>query len=138
MVCGVCGGLRHVVERGELWSLAINRNQDLLGKSMLALNRHCERVSELTTEEWADLHPCIVRVTAALDGLFAPDLYNFAFLMNFDAHVHLHIIPRYGSPREWRGETYSDPHYGSLFGTEERLATEELLDVLVGAMKGRL
>ena len=127
-----------MVERGALWTLTINRNQNLPGKSVLVLDRHCERVSDLTAEEWADLHPCIARVTAALDDLFAPDAYNFAFLMNLDAHVHLHIVPRYASPREWRGETYDDPHYGSLFGSEERSATEETLDALVDAVKGRL
>ncbi len=136
--CDLCQRLRNVVERGGFWTLAINRNQNLLGKSVLVLNRHCERLSDLTAEEWADLHPYLARVSAALDGLFAPDLYNFAFLMNLDAHVHLHVIPRYASQREWRGETYVDPHYGSLFGSEERLATEETLDVLVDAVKGRL
>ena len=138
MNCNLCEGLRHVVERGELWTLALNLNQNLPGRCVLVLNRHCERVSDLTTEEWADLHPYVARVTAALDDLFAPDAYNFAFLMNLDAHVHLHIVPRYASRREWRGETYVDPHYGSLFGQEERLATEETLDTLVDAVKGRL
>ena len=127
-----------MVERRELWTLAINRNQNLLGKSVLVLNRHCERVLELTAEEWADLHPYVARVTAALDSLYAPDSYNLAFLMNLDAHVHLHIVPRYASPRQWRGETYSDPHYGSLFGTEERSVTEETLEALADAVKGRL
>ena len=127
-----------MVERGALWTLAINRNQNLPGKSVLVLDRHCERVSDLTPEEWADLYPYVARVTAALDDLFAPDAYNFAFLMNLDAHVHLHIVPRYATRREWRGETYVDPHYGSLFGPEERLVTDETLDVLVDAVKDRL
>lgn len=138
MNCNLCEGLRHVVERGALWTLALNRNQNLLGKSVLVLNRHRERVPDLTAEEWADLHPYAARATAALDGLFAPDAYNFAFLMNLDAHVHLHVVPRYASPREWRGEAYGDPHYGSLFGTDERLATEETLAALAGAVRGRL
>jgi diadenosine tetraphosphate (Ap4A) HIT family hydrolase len=81
------------------------------------------------------LRPYIGRVTAALDGLFAPDLYNFAFLMNYDAHVHLHVVPRYSSQREWRGGTYTDPHYGSLFGTEQRPASEEALGKLAVALK---
>jgi diadenosine tetraphosphate (Ap4A) HIT family hydrolase len=47
--CNRCHGLRHVVERGEHWTLALNRNQNLPGKSVLVLNRHCERVPDLTT-----------------------------------------------------------------------------------------
>jgi diadenosine tetraphosphate (Ap4A) HIT family hydrolase len=130
--------LRNVVERGWLWTLALNRNQNLPDKSMLVLNRHCGRVSGLTAHEWAWFHPYIARVTAALDGLFAPDQYTCAFLMNLDAHVHLHVVPRYASPQGWRGETCSDPHYGSLFGREERLATEGPLNALASALRGRL
>ncbi len=85
---------------------------------MLVFNHHRERVSELTTEEWAGLHPYLARTTAALDSLFAPDQYNLAFLMNLDAHVHLHVVPRYASPRKWRGQTYTNPHFGSLFDAE--------------------
>lgn len=59
MVCGLCDGPRYVVERSELWTLALNRNQNLLGKSILALNRHCEHVCGLTAEEWACLHPYV-------------------------------------------------------------------------------
>ena len=138
MDCRLCDGLRHVVERGESWTLALNLNQNLPGRCVLVLNRHCERVPDLTAKEWAELHPSIARVTAALDGLFAPDGHNLAFLMNLDAHVHLHVVPRYASTREWRGETYEDPHYGSLFGTERRLAQEEAMNALASAIKGRL
>ncbi len=137
-VCNPCKGLRQVVERGEFWTLALNRNQNLPGKSVLVLNRHGERVSDLTAEEWASLHPYATRVTSALDGLFSPDLYNFAFLINQDKHVHLHIVPRYASPRRWRGGTYTDPHYGSLFGTEGRPASGEDLDELAEALRSRL
>ncbi len=136
--CNLCEGLRHVVERGELWTLVLNRNQDLPGKSILVLNRHCERVPDLTAQEWASLHPYTERVTLALDDLFAPDVYNFAFLMDFDAHVHLHVVPRYASPVEWRGETFTDEHYGSLFGRERRLASEETIDESTEALKRRL
>ncbi len=136
--CNLCYGLRHFVERGELWTFALNRNQNLPGKSLLVLNRHCERVPDLTAEEWASLRPHTARATAALDYLLAPDLYNLAFLMNLDAHVHLHIVPRYASPVEWRGETYTDPHYGSLFGKEQRPASEGALRELAGALESRL
>jgi diadenosine tetraphosphate (Ap4A) HIT family hydrolase len=58
--------------------------------------------------------------------------------MNLDVHVHLHVVPRYASPREWRGETYVDTHFGSLFGTEQRLVPEETLNALADAVRERL
>jgi len=102
------------------------------------LGNHRERVGDLTEKECVSLHPCIGRVTAALDGLFAPDLYAFAFLMNYDAHVLLHVVPCCYSPREWRRTTYTDPHYGSLLGKGQRPASEVALDELAAVLKQRL
>ena len=136
--CALCERLSYVVERGELWTLAMNLNQNLLGKCVLVLNRHCESVAELTAAEWADLHPQIRRTTKALDGLFQPELYNLAFLMNQDAHVHLHVVPRYSAPREWQGEVYTDPHHGSLFGTEQRRASGDVLRSLAEVLRQAL
>ena len=36
---------------------------------------------------------------AAIAGLFAPERWNYSFLMNQDKHVHLHTIPRYEGAR---------------------------------------
>ena len=89
-----------VIEAEGAWAIALNRNQNLLGKTMLVLRRQCGSVTDLSTDEWLDLHREIRRVGAALDSLFAPDLYNYAFLMNQDRQVHLHVVPRYATPRE--------------------------------------
>ena len=105
---------------------------------MLVLTRHSESISDLTAEEWAALRTHMGRLTEALDRIFHPDLYNFAFLMNLDTHVHLHVIPRYASPHEWRGEKYEDPHFGSLFGGEQRPASVAALEELTRALSGRL
>jgi diadenosine tetraphosphate (Ap4A) HIT family hydrolase len=88
--------------------------------------------------DWAGLHLHLAKTTTALDSLFSPDQYNFAFLINLDVHVYLHVVPRYASPREWRGQTYTDPHYGSLFGGEERLAPGDALTALAEALSERL
>lgn len=88
-----------VVEVGRLWTVAVNYNQDLLGKTMLVLNRACVSVTDVRLDEWADLHRQIGRVTHRLNTLFAPDGYNFAFLMNQDPEVHLHVLPRYHGQR---------------------------------------
>ena len=97
-----------VIESGDVWTIAVNRNQNLLGKTMLVLQRPCAAVTELSTDEWVELHRQLRRVCAAIDGLFAPDLYNHAFLMNEDRQVHLHVVPRYKSERSWSGKTFTD------------------------------
>jgi diadenosine tetraphosphate (Ap4A) HIT family hydrolase len=90
-----------VIEERPSWTLAVNRNQDLLGKTMLVLRRHCTTVIDVGPDEWALLREELRRVVPALDRLFHPDQFNFAFLMNLDAQVHLHVIPRYASSRRW-------------------------------------
>jgi len=86
-----------------LWTIAVNRNQNLLGKTMLVLNRPCTSVVEVTSEEWMVLHDRLRVLVPTLTALFRPDQFNLAFLMNQDAHVHLHIIPAYAAFREWNG-----------------------------------
>ncbi len=123
---------------GPLWTLAVNRNQNLIGKTMLVANRRVEAVTALHRDEWLDLHRQISRVTTALDHLFQPEQYNHAFLMNADAQVHLHVVPRYRAERTWHGHTFTDPHYGELCGNEQRLLPAADLTALAAAIRARL
>ena len=127
-----------VIESGDVWTIAVNRNQNLLGKTMLVLQRPCAAVTELSTDEWVELHRQLRRVCAAIDELFAPDLYNLAFLMNEDRQVHLHVVPRYKSERSWSGETFTDQRWGALFGGDERRLNDADLRVLADAIRSRL
>jgi diadenosine tetraphosphate (Ap4A) HIT family hydrolase len=121
-----------------LWTLAVNLNQNLLGKIIVVANRPVESVAALRPDEWTALHREIARVTTALDKLFSPDQYNHAFLMNVDAQVHLHVIPRYRHARSWSGEDFSDPHFGTLFGTEQRVLEPVMLASLAATIRNQL
>jgi diadenosine tetraphosphate (Ap4A) HIT family hydrolase len=82
-----------VVRESLFWRSVINRNQNLLGKTFIALRRHEEEVAGLTLEEWAELRVEVRWLTERVQQAFAPDHFNYAFLMNVDPHVHLHVIP---------------------------------------------
>ena len=127
-----------VVEDGELWTIAVNRNQNLLGKAMLVLRRPCTAVSQLELDEWASLHPQLRRVVGALTALHRPDQFNFAFLMNQDAHVHLHVLPRYATPRHWNGHRFDDPHWGEAPGHEQRIVPADALARLASEIRAHL
>ncbi len=127
-----------IVTAGDLWTVAVNRNQNLLGKTMLVLARDCEDVRALTPDEWVALHADVRRVTAALDALFQPDHYNYAFLMNADAHVHLHVLPRYAEPRNWDGAEFTDARFGQGAGDSVRQLTPDRLGKLAEAIRERL
>ncbi|MCP4966156.1 MAG: hypothetical protein GY926_13095, partial [bacterium] len=70
---------------------------------------------------WAELHTAIARTTTALATLYEPDQFNYAFLMNIDNQVHLHVVPRYQTNRSWHGLEFQDPNWGRAFGHEIQL-----------------
>jgi diadenosine tetraphosphate (Ap4A) HIT family hydrolase len=128
--------LEGVLWESEHWVVALNRNQNLLGKTMIVLRRPLERVADLAHAEWADLRAQLVDVTARLDAAFAPDHYNYAFLQNVDRQVHLHVIPRYAASRELAGSVFEDPDYPDHYAVPmpERLLSEDERAAVVAAL----
>ena len=127
-----------LVEETPFWTIAVNRNQCLLGKLILVARREVLRVDQLTNEEWSSLHVQIGRMRGALDESFSPDQINYAFLMNQDAQVHLHVVPRYRSARQWNGLVFEDPCFGQVFGTEQRVLAPPQLATLAQEIRTRL
>jgi diadenosine tetraphosphate (Ap4A) HIT family hydrolase len=114
--CSLCRpDLGPILTQTAYWKLVLNINQRFLGTCFWALNRHLEPVVELTPEEWADLHENLKRATRALSASFQPDYFNYAFLQNQDRHIHMHIYPRYASPRTFDGAVFTDPDYPSHY-----------------------
>lgn len=104
-----------VIRESTLWRIVINRNQNLLGKTFVVLKRHEEEVSGLTKDEWSELLAEMRWVTERVRNAFAPDHFNYSFLMNMDRHVHLHVIPRYVEGRQLAGAEFTDPDYPSAY-----------------------
>lgn len=98
--CEVCSFLH--------WRVVVNYNQNKLGKCMICLNRHEEDICNLRPEEIAELWEVIRKVKTTLLACFQPDHFNYAFLMNRDAHVHLHVIPRYRRNRLFAEVEFQD------------------------------
>ena len=111
---------RWVWGESDHWAALLNTNQTLLGRCFLVLKRPETDVAALTDAEVTDLWAITRRAKTVLDTLWAPDHYNYAFLMNLDRQVHFHIIPRYRDAREFAGETFVDPQFGSHYGLDER------------------
>jgi diadenosine tetraphosphate (Ap4A) HIT family hydrolase len=104
----------------------------------LAAGRPATAVTDLSSGEWAQLHVELKDLVPALGRLFSLDQVNLAFLMNQDAQVHLHVIPRYRFPRTWAGLVFTDAHWGSAFGPEQRPLPRELLVQLAAEIRAEL
>ena len=58
MKCVLCADeLAPVLAEGKLWRLALNQNQNLVGKCTLVTRRHVEAVDHLTTRSGLILGP---------------------------------------------------------------------------------
>ncbi|BDI29913.1 hypothetical protein CCAX7_19640 [Capsulimonas corticalis] len=137
--CTLCHLTRGVVTSNEYWTAAINQNQATLGRVFFALRRHETDVAALSAEERDALWEIAGQFKRALASLFAPDHFNFMFLMNQDAHVHMHIYPRYASTREFAEQVFSDSHYGGHYDpSEARALTDEQQALLVSCFRRSL
>jgi diadenosine tetraphosphate (Ap4A) HIT family hydrolase len=126
-----------VLREGEFWRIALNRNQNLLGKTILVLRRHIEDVTLLSVEEWMDLRGEVRWTTERLRKAFSPDHFNYSFLQNQDRHVHLHVIPRYLGNRHVAGVEFSDPDYSEGYrrpSDDERTVAANVLAAIAGKL----
>jgi diadenosine tetraphosphate (Ap4A) HIT family hydrolase len=58
--------------------------------------------------------------------------------MNLDRQVHLHVVPRYRTPRTWADQRFGDSHWGEVFGPEQRPLPSEELQQLRDAIRTQL
>ena len=109
MDCTLCAPpAAEEVWTGEHWRVLVNRNQNTLGKCLIVLKRHDEDICNLDDDEVRDLWDTIRNTRDVLSARFQPDRFTYAFLMNLDRHVHLHVVPRYDGPRAFAGNDFED------------------------------
>ncbi|MEO7716680.1 MAG: HIT family protein [Capsulimonas sp.] len=137
--CTLCDLNRGVVTSNDYWIAAINQNQATLGRVFFALRRHETDVAALSPEERDALWEIAGQFKRALATLFAPDHFNFMFLMNQDAHVHMHIYPRYASTREFSEQVFADSNFGGHYDpAETRPLTEAQQETLISCLRRTL
>ena len=105
--CALCRELEHTIARSSHWTVALNVNQDRLGKCIVVLRRHATDALNLAADELQELWEVARALREALQDAFRPDHFNYMFLMNQDAHVFLHVIPRYRRVVTFEGETWA-------------------------------
>ncbi len=103
----------------QFWQARFNTRQDYPGKVLLVLRRHVEDVLGLTQDERDELWQAAALLRDSVHRMLQPDWWNYMFLGNLDRHVHLHMIPRYATPRVMQGWEFVDRHWGALHVRQE-------------------
>lgn len=52
------------------------------------------------------------KVKDSLSRSFTPTMFNYTSLGNEIPHLHIHIIPRHNSKKEFAGTTFEDKNWG--------------------------
>lgn len=110
----------------DYWQVIVNRNQNYLGKLMLVLRRHETDVTALSAPEQTEFWTLLGAIKESLMLTFKPDHFNYSFLMNADAHVHMHIIPRYAEAREFVGQQFVDGRLGDHYDLSQNVVSLEV------------
>ena len=111
---------------GEFWCVFLSDEQDYIGRCILVLKRHCGSLSELTDDEWEELHNLVCKIEACLKAVLGATLCNWSCLMNDfykeaapDPHLHIHVRPRYDEPVILNGSVYIDGEFGHHYATNK-------------------
>lgn len=113
------------------WNISVRPQQPTIGSLILSLNRRCESLSQLNTEEGEQISLAFVEIEKMLKNAFAPSLINYLALMLVDHQVHFHVIPRYSNEVVFKNVKYSDkdwPHIHSLKALD--IDENTLVDIL--------
>lgn len=122
-----------LIEVGKLphSTLFILKNQNHLGRVVVALNTHRQEVYELTEEERIGFFADVAAVSKAVSELFHPDKLNYGIFGDGVPHVHMHIVPKYKDQLQW-GHFFWDK------GIEEVKLSDEQYAQMVQQYKDKL
>ncbi|TMG01818.1 MAG: HIT family protein [Chloroflexi bacterium] len=134
MSCELCDPAGSDLASFACWRIFAARDQNYLGKCIIALRRHEEDFLALTEAERDEMWEAARAVRDALARRFAPDHFNYQVLGNSGRHVHMHLTPRYTSPREFGGITFTDDHWGTWPFPSEQALPEGFLKTLADAI----
>lgn len=98
-----------LVREYEHWYVLAQRRPLTLGALLVVYRGDATTLGVVVTEAWTEFAAVLRDVEAALAHTFTPDRVNLLFLMMATPEAHAAILPRYAGPREFQGETFTDP-----------------------------
>jgi diadenosine tetraphosphate (Ap4A) HIT family hydrolase len=126
----------------EHWTTYLHPSQAYLGRSYIALNRegYLDPYRDTTKAEKYELDVAVNDIYVALMKLYKPDKFDYTNFGNEWKHCHLHVIPRYKTPREVNNEKFEDNNWGGNYSPYEKNSeiSAQTFDIIKGAIKSEL
>jgi diadenosine tetraphosphate (Ap4A) HIT family hydrolase len=112
------------------WRLSVAANQHLLGWLIIFPPREIETsIVHLTDAEFAIFKRIGLLAEELLIKTFNTEWFNYLQEGNGERKLHIHLHPRYSSPREFEGFTFTDQGWGRKvkFLNEDKLPPKEIV-----------
>lgn len=110
-----------ILTEGTLCFAIMNRFPYTTGHCMVAPYRHIGDLTEITTEEFAEIMSMVKAIISAIRSSIKPQGFNIGCNIGLVAgagiadHVHMHIVPR------WNGDTNFMPVLGDVHIISEHI-----------------
>ncbi len=111
---------KSVIYKSKYWTIVLHK-QDYLARCVVDLNRHVNNFARLSNEEVIELRDLLGKYEVMLKDLFGCTMLNWCCNMNNaygegrDAHVHIHVRPRYKNSVTIKDITYVDKEFGAHY-----------------------
>jgi diadenosine tetraphosphate (Ap4A) HIT family hydrolase len=148
MPCPFCPepNLNELVLKTTYWRAFLAWDQTYVGRCIVALNRHCEDLADLTSDEWIEFHAVVKQLESAMKKTFAATMFNWTCLMNDafqetppEPHVHWHFRPRYNHSVEIAGLLFEDLEFAHHYDrTKKHEISEAEKKLVVAAIQQNL
>lgn len=115
-----------LVREYDHWVVLLRPKQATLGALILACKDEAKAFPDITPAAFVELATVTREIEATLRAAFRCDKLNYLMLMMVDPDVHFHVLPRYGSDREFGGARFTDPGWPKVpnLGHENELKPE--------------
>ena len=115
---------KYLVRDYQHWLVNVHQNQGYLGRCIVWCKRgDALDLADATEDEQKELVSILGELREATKRAFQADWFNYAFLGNETRHLHGHFVPRYSSPREFEGITFTDERWGHNYKTDHNFFT---------------
>jgi diadenosine tetraphosphate (Ap4A) HIT family hydrolase len=90
------------------WAVLLRPQQVTLGALVLVNRGDESSLAQLSAETFAEMRQAMRMIETGLRRFRPFDKINYLALMMVDAHVHFHVLPRYGADQMFEGLAFKD------------------------------